>query len=540
MGNTVINLPLESVTISKTNPRKHFDPEQLTELADSIKTHGVLQPILVRPNGDKFQLVVGERRFRASKEAKVKTIPAITKALTDEEAFELGMIENLQRQDLTEIEEAKGYRYMLDKFGYKAEDLAEKINKSRAYIYGRLKLVSLCGKGQKALDKGEISASIGLLIARIPGKAQQDKALEEILEGDNWNEDGAMTFRASKEHIEENYMIRLKGCGFSTKDEKLLPKAGPCTTCPKRTGNQKDLYPNTSADVCTDPECFRAKVETNQAILIEKAKAQGKEVLAGKEAEKHISYGRLSHNSSLLELKKQCYEDGKTRSYQELLGKDCPEITLVQTEDGLLPTVNKKEAEAVLKKKFKWARQSGNRDQKWKDEQKRETAKRKIQAQVFKESLAQIADNARSTKVTDKFWLFIAKTLAHNWYTSDNLQALIKRREIPYTMAKDAWDMKWGKFLLDYLETAKGSEVRSIVVELVVSREGHRDWNGKLHDSFKDACTMFGIDSAQIEKDVKREAKAKETAKAKKKTAKKKATKKKTKLEPVNLAKLAS
>jgi len=538
MGN-VINLPLESITLSKTNPRKHFDPEQLTELADSIKTHGVLQPILVRPNGDKFQLVVGERRFRASKEAKVKTIPAITKPLTDEEAFELGMIENLQRQDLTEIEEAKGYRYMLDKFGYKAEDLAEKINKSRAYIYGRLKLVSLCGKGQKALDKGKISASIGLLIARIPGNAQQDKALEEIIEGDRWN-DGEMTFREAKEHIEENYMVRLKGCGFSTKDEKLLPKAGPCTTCPKRTGNQKDLYPNTSADVCTDPECFRAKADAQTTILVEKAEAQGKAVLTGKDAEKHVDYGRLRYNSSLVDLRGHCYQDSKHRNYQELLGKNCPEITLVQTEEGLIPTAKKTEVEAVLKEKFKWARESANRGQRRSADEKRETAKRKLQSQVFKESLAQIADNVRSTKVTDKFWLFLAKSLTHNWYTSDTVQALIKRREIPYTMAKDAWNMKWGKFLLDYLETAKGPEVRSIAVELIVSRGGHIDWQGKLHDSFKDACTMFGIDSAQIGKDLMREAKAKEKAKAKKKTAKKKATKKKTKLEPVNLEQLAA
>ena len=538
MGNNIVLLPLESITLSKTNPRKHFDPETLADLAENIKTHGVLQPILVRPDGKKHQLVVGERRFRASKQAKLKTIPAITKKLTDQEAFELQMIENLQRQDLTEIEEARGYRYMLDKFGYKAEDLAEKINKSRAYIYGRLKLASLCKKGQKALEKGEIAASTGLLIARIPAKDQQEKALKEITEED-WRED-TMSYREAKSHIEEHYMVRLKGCGFSKKDAKLLPKAGPCTTCPKLTGNQKDLYPNTSADVCTDPECFRAKTEANQTILIEKAKAQGKEVLAGEEAEKHISYGRLAHNSSLLDLRRQSYDDGKTWSYQELLGKDCPVITLVQTEDGLIPTVKKKEAEEVLKKKFKWARESANRGQRRSAEEKRDTAKRKIQSLVFKESLAQIADKARSTKVSEKFWLFIAKALAHNWHNSDTVQALIKSREIPYTKTKNTWDMQWGKDLLKYLETAKGPEVRSIVVELIVSRGGHKDWQGKLHDSFKDACTMFGVDSVQIEKDMMREAKAKEKAKAKKKTAKKKATKKKTKLEPVNLEQLAS
>ena len=108
--NNVINLPLESIILSKTNPRKHFDPEQLTELAESIKAHGVLQPILVRPNGKKFELVVGERRFRASKEAKIKTIPTISRELTDKEAVELQFIENLMREDLKAIEEARGYQ----------------------------------------------------------------------------------------------------------------------------------------------------------------------------------------------------------------------------------------------------------------------------------------------------------------------------------------------------------------------------------------------------------------------------------------------
>ncbi len=133
MGNNIVLLPLESITLSKTNPRKHFDPETLADLAENIKTHGVLQPILVRPDGKKHQLVVGERRFRASKQAKLKTIPAITKKLTDQEAFELQMIENLQRQDLTEIEEARGYRYMLDKFSFMSIAVAPSASSSPSW-----------------------------------------------------------------------------------------------------------------------------------------------------------------------------------------------------------------------------------------------------------------------------------------------------------------------------------------------------------------------------------------------------------------------
>ena len=527
MENNVTLTPLESITLSNTNPRKHFDPEQLTELADSIKTHGVLQPILVRrppgPGCKKLELVVGERRFRASQEAKVKTIPTITKQLTDKEAFELQMIENLQRQDLSEIEEARGYQVMVKKFKYKAEELAEKINKSRAYIYGRLKLISLCKKGQKALDNGEISASTGLLIARIPGDKPQEQALKTIVTKNYRGH--PMTFREAKDHIEENYMVRLKGSGFDRKDAKLVPKAGPCTTCPKRTGNQQDLYPGISTDVCTDPECFRAKRQAGTLIQIQKAKAQGKTVLVGKEANQHWEYGHVKHNSPLIPLDKRNYEgpykDGKYKSYQQLLGKECPPITLIKTDDGLIPTVNQKEADAVLAKKFKWAKKSSNSDQKWKKEQQAENKKRKIQSLVFKETLAQVAGKASNKMVlTDEFWRFLAKALVHSYHNSDGVQALIKRREIPYTKAKEAWNQQWSKTLLKYLDTVNGSVLRSIIVELVVHRGGHRDYNGALHESYKEACTMYDVDAVQIEKDIKATAAAKAKKAPKKKAPK--------------------
>ena len=213
-----------------------------------------------------------------------------------------------------------------------------------------------------------------------------------------------------------------------------------------------------------------------------------------------------------------------------MLGKDCPPITLLQTEQGLIPTINQKEADEVLSKKFKWAKQSESRDARRKAEDKRDAQKRKIQKAVFKESLNQIAAKARGLNVTDKFWLFLAKSLTHNWYTSDTVQELIKRREIPYVKAKEAWNMKWGKFLLDHLDQASGAEVRSVVVELIVSRGGHRGWDGKLEDTYKDACAIYGIDAVQIEKEIKASDKAKQKKAPKKKAPKKKATAKQKKL----------
>jgi len=504
MSNTVINLPLESITLSKTNPRKHFDPEQLTELAGSIKAHGVLQPILVRPNGKKFELVVGERRFRASKEAKIKTIPTISRELTDKEAVELQFIENLMREDLKAIEEARGYQYMIDKLKYTADGLAEKIGKSKAYIYGRLKLSNLCKQGERALEEEVISNSIALLIARIPGEVNQERAIEEIVEG-QWG-DETMSFREAKDHIERDFMIRLKGSLFSTKDAKLLPEAGPCTTCPKRTGNQKDLYPNTSADVCTDPECFRAKEEAQKLVLVEKAEAQGKNVLSGKDAAKHIQYNEVKRNSTLVPLSTRNWEDGKSRTYAELLGNKTPEITLIETPGGLVPTVKRSEAEAIIDKKFKWARDAKADKEKEKVAGKKDRDKKAIQTKAFKEVLALVADKAKKLIATDDYWLFIAKAIVESIYNHDQTAIIVKRREIDITKCERQWGgVDYQKALLRHLEAASGAERRSLIAELLVQRGGDRDWEGRLSSTYTDACKIYGIDRKKVEADVKRD-----------------------------------
>lgn len=504
MGNTVINLPLESITLSKTNPRKHFDLEQLDELAGSIKAHGVLQPILVRPKGKKFELVVGERRYRASLRLKeIKTIPAISRELTDKEAVELQFIENLMREDLKAIEEAKGYQYMIDKLQYTADGLAEKIGKSKAYIYGRLKLANLCKQGEKALEEEVISNSIALLVARIPGDANQEKAIEEIVEG-QWG-DESMSFREAKELIEQDFMIRLKGSLFSTKDAKLT-EAGPCTTCPKRTGNQKDLYPNTSADVCTDPGCFRAKEEAQKLVLVQKAEAQGKSVLSGKDAAKHIQFNEVKRNSTLVPLTTRNWEDGKSRTYAELLGNKTPEITLIETSGGLVPTVKRSEADAIIDKKFKWARDAKADKEKENLKGKKDRDKKAIQTKAFKEVLALVAEKAKKLVATDDYWLFLAKAIVEGIFNHDQTAIIVKRREIDITKCERQWGgVDYQKALLRHLEAASGAERRSVIAELLVQRGGDRDWEGHLSSTYTDACKIYGIDRKMVEAVVKRD-----------------------------------
>ena len=135
-------VPVSKILPNPAQPRLSYDEESLTELADSIREHGVLQPILVRPSGSKFELIAGERRWRASTMAERETIPAIVAEFDEQTALEVSIIENLQREDVSPLEEAAMFRKMTDIFGYSVRQLAQKVGKDKGYIENRLRLAS--------------------------------------------------------------------------------------------------------------------------------------------------------------------------------------------------------------------------------------------------------------------------------------------------------------------------------------------------------------------------------------------------------------
>lgn len=152
-------LPINDITPNKDQPRKTFDQEALEELADSIRQHGVLQPRLVRPMIDgSYQLVAGERRWRASRLAQLKEVPVIIKELTDTQAMEIAIIENLQREDLNPIEEAEGLQALIDKCGFTQDDVAVSVGKSRPAITNSLRLLRLPDEVREMTKNGVISA----------------------------------------------------------------------------------------------------------------------------------------------------------------------------------------------------------------------------------------------------------------------------------------------------------------------------------------------------------------------------------------------
>src|SRR5512138_1792447 len=230
-------LAVAKVSESKSNPRKSFG--DMTELIDSVRTKGVLVPVLCRPAEEGWELVFGARRLRAAQAAGLAEIPAMVREMTDREVLEVQVIENLQRADVHPLEEAEGFKALHEQYGVPVEELAAKTGKSTAFVRNRLKLCSLHETAKEAFFTNAINASVAQLLARMP-EALQEKATKELLNFPTGGEQ--VSQRRAFEFIQSRYMLSLEGAPFDVTDAELYPEAGACSACPKRTGNQRELF----------------------------------------------------------------------------------------------------------------------------------------------------------------------------------------------------------------------------------------------------------------------------------------------------------
>lgn len=163
----IIEIPVDDIRSNPHQPREYFDEEALNELAESIKDHGILEPIIVKKSIRGYDLVAGERRTKAAKLAGLSTVPAIVRDFTDQQMMEIALIENIQREDLSPIEEAVAYKNYIDSTGYTQEDVANKFGKSRSYITNLLGLLSLPKYVQKEVTNGSISMSHARVLSKM-------------------------------------------------------------------------------------------------------------------------------------------------------------------------------------------------------------------------------------------------------------------------------------------------------------------------------------------------------------------------------------
>lgn len=176
-SNSTVTLKISELQPNREQPRREFDEKSLAELADSISQHGILQPLLVRPFLDGgYQIVAGERRFRAARMAGLTEVPVVIRDLSDSETMQLALIENLQREDLTPVEEAKGYKQLMDSYGLKQEEVSHVVGKSRPAIANALRLLALPEDILQLISDGKLSAGHGRTLLSFKNPQEMEKA----------------------------------------------------------------------------------------------------------------------------------------------------------------------------------------------------------------------------------------------------------------------------------------------------------------------------------------------------------------------------
>lgn len=175
-------LPLSKIIPNKDQPRKLFKPEELAELSDSISQNGVLQPLLVRKKGMNYEIVAGERRYQAAKLAGLKEVPVIIKDISDDEVFKLALIENLQRSDLSPLEEARGYRQLIKERNLTQEQVSKLLSKSRSAVTNTLRLLDLPKEVQEYVEQGLITAGHARAILSVPSEEGRIKLAKKVVD----------------------------------------------------------------------------------------------------------------------------------------------------------------------------------------------------------------------------------------------------------------------------------------------------------------------------------------------------------------------
>lgn len=324
---------IDDIEADPNNPRKDFPKEEMNELTASVALYGVRQPIEVRPAGKKYRIVFGERRWRAAKAAGLKQVPVTVRQLTDLEASDIQLDENLKRADLSPLEVAGGYARQLE-LGRTMDQVCERAGKKRTQVYAMMQLLQLGDQAKKSLGEGKISTSVAQLVARVP-KALQGQALA-LVEGNSYS--APLTFEAARNELAKLFLVDLKKAPWKLTDEKTPCVAKSCAVCPKRAGNAPDLFPEVkNPDTCTDAESYRKKLHafTEADVL----KAGFKKLLKPDEAPPEKLFwnggrGPVSQESGFVDPDERCYDDAQSRPYKQLLTPEQREKLIVVALDA--------------------------------------------------------------------------------------------------------------------------------------------------------------------------------------------------------------
>jgi ParB/RepB/Spo0J family partition protein len=504
-----IEIPIDQVRPDPEQPRQSIDDDALAELTDSIKQHGVLQELGVEQLGAReYLLIWGHRRLAAATKAGLKTVPCkIFDKLTDLQRLELQLVENDERQDLSAIDRAAAYMRMNAELGLSLDEIAERVGRAKSFISGQMRLLDCPKKLQDAVADGRLPANTAILVGRIPDVGARDKAAAIVL-GEKHQYGGKgdgeiLSLRATKEMIEEEYSIRLKGMPWRTDDAQLLDSAGPCTTCPFRSGNQDS---NGEAWMCTKPSCFAAKQKAYGERVLARYLADGKLAtsLSGAKAAKLFPYGNdLGYEAErdYADLDRRCDLVGGGKNWRSLLKDKLPPVYLAADKSGRVHELVKLDsARKALEEAGHKVRNESSNGYRYTptaaDRLRKQRAE--LNRSSHTEIMSQLVAAAEDKDVTGnvKFWRLIAGALIERlWH--DHAKIVVKRRGLEQN--GKGWRVE--ELLEDVILDASIETIWGLIVECAATiGAGFGEYSSGYGGFLKQACELYGVDVKACEK----------------------------------------
>jgi ParB family chromosome partitioning protein len=499
------NVSLSLLNESTTNPRRTFEDAALKELAESIRSQGVLSPLLVRPlteNG--FEIVAGARRYRAAQIAEQSTVPVRIVNLSDAQAVEMSIVENLQRKDVHPMEEAQGFRALLDleEPKYSIEQIAARVGKSPAFVASRLKLTDLVPPAIEAFYSDTIGVGHALLLAKLPGD-QQDAALKacfkDVYNGGEKATRVLLPVRNLQFWIDSNVLLVLRDAPFNKRDAHLVAIAGSCADCSKRTGRNKLLFGDDlgrHGDQCIDPACYNAKLEAHVAKTIA-AKPELVQI--------STAYGQQKEGSPVLPRSKYtAIREDRPKSNDEAKRpefKTCKFTTeAIITEGTDVGTVHKVCANPTCP--VHHPKQKADRDeQRWKAEQEKQRKEHALANTTGLRVLSAISA-AVPVRLLKRDLLFILERLVS---VMDEPRIETMARQHAIRQKRDEGGLQ--KTFAAYLRRADEGTLSRLLVEASILLAASR---GNPSTILKNAATAYKVDSDVIAAKVQQEFAAKE------------------------------
>ena len=328
-------IPLTALHESPFNPRKTYPEHELLELAESIKSQGIMQPIVARIQPEEvnkhghfeYELIFGHRRLRAAWLAALESAPVIVRTMTDKQAAIARMHENMKRQDVTALEEADGYVHLRDAHRMTAEQIGAAVGKTKSYVYARLKLAAAAPEVRDAVTTRGMSPEIALLIGRLPHFDMQRLALKSVLlpqpygapadEPERW-----ASVRDTKLKLKRLFENDVDVAQFDIADDGLIESAGACTSCPKRAGNMESLAEILDSGICTDSTCYTEKQAAFVWLKTDQMREAGHRVVEGEEASELMPYSGWMHDHRSIDERLNGHSVGEGGTLRDVLAQE--------------------------------------------------------------------------------------------------------------------------------------------------------------------------------------------------------------------------